>query len=327
MKQLSIYLADGTFDGDITMSSPNSKFVAIRVARENLESVRSDLEFSGVYMLLIGSDTVYVGQTGLDYICNRACSTHSGNIDASWHTLLAFCCEDRHISANELLFLENALCEYAHSNYPNCISTNPSKTTCNKRFRETQNHYLLGSRQILTCNRHISDIKFFISRFANTIFPSQSAAPVAALEPAVEECSPPPADEVIDIDANVAAPAVEEHFEHKLFYFSNSSRGVQGCAEIVIHLGAACSKRKTILKKGAVLAPTISDARSFATSAAKIKETRDKLRSSGKLIGQILQSDESFDSPNEALLVLTGVSLSAPENWKTADGTKLKDLL
>ena len=59
MKQLSIYLADGTFDGDITMSSPNSKFVAIRVARENLVSVRSDLEFSGVYMLLIGSDTVY----------------------------------------------------------------------------------------------------------------------------------------------------------------------------------------------------------------------------------------------------------------------------
>lgn len=322
MKQLSIYLADGTFDGDITMSSPNSKFVAIRVARENLESVRSDLEFSGVYMLLIGSDTVYVGQTGLDYICNRACSTHSGNIDASWHTLLAFCCEDRHISANELLFLENVLCEYAHSNYPNCISTNPSKTTCNKRFRETQNHYLLGSRQILTCNRHISDIKFFISRFANTIFPSQSAVPVATLEPAVEEISLPSNDEPIDIDANVAASAVETHFERELFYFSNPSRGVQGCAEIIIHCGHT-KKRQAILKKGAKLSPDILTFR----EARAVRQKRNRLISEGKIVDGILQVDLPFPSQSAAGSFLNGTSFDGNKNWKTSSGIPLKTLL
>ena len=37
MNRLSIYLADGTFDGPITMTSPASSFTAIRVRRDDMD--------------------------------------------------------------------------------------------------------------------------------------------------------------------------------------------------------------------------------------------------------------------------------------------------
>ena len=78
---------------------------------EELELYENSLSLPGVYMLLIGNDTVYVGQSGLDAIGNRIVNTHSGTIDSSWHTVIGFCCVDKTIGNNELLFLENALCE------------------------------------------------------------------------------------------------------------------------------------------------------------------------------------------------------------------------
>ena len=42
------------------------------------------------YLLLVGSDAVYVGQTGLDTIQKRIQNTHSGDIDSLWHTCLLY---------------------------------------------------------------------------------------------------------------------------------------------------------------------------------------------------------------------------------------------
>lgn len=68
MRGLRIYLADGTYNGTVTMSSDSSKISAIRVTRENMSNYENELDGAGVYMLLVGSNAVYVGQTGLDTI-------------------------------------------------------------------------------------------------------------------------------------------------------------------------------------------------------------------------------------------------------------------
>ena len=90
MRGLRIYLADGTYTGTVTMSSDSSKISAIRVTRENISNYENELGGPGVYLLLVGSNVIYVGQTGLDTIQKRIQNTHSGNIDSLWHTVSVF---------------------------------------------------------------------------------------------------------------------------------------------------------------------------------------------------------------------------------------------
>ena len=43
MRGLRIYLADGTYNGTVTMSSDSSKISAIRVTRENISNYENEL--------------------------------------------------------------------------------------------------------------------------------------------------------------------------------------------------------------------------------------------------------------------------------------------
>lgn len=169
MRSLKIYLADGTYNGTVTMSSDSSKISAIRVAREKIRDYDNELGGPGVYLLLVGSDAVYVGQTGLDTIQKRIQNTHSGDIDLLWHTVLGFKFADFTISSNELLFIENAMCEYAHEHFNRCLTTSPQKKNCTKAFRKR--HYHLSGVQIHTCENYMEDIKAYISMFPAGIFP------------------------------------------------------------------------------------------------------------------------------------------------------------
>lgn len=81
-----LFSRDGTYDGTVTMSSDSSKISAIRVAKENIQDYKNELNGPGIYLLLVGSDAVYVGQTGLDTIQRRLLNTYSGNIDSLWCT-------------------------------------------------------------------------------------------------------------------------------------------------------------------------------------------------------------------------------------------------
>lgn len=170
MRGLKIYLADGTYQGTVTMSSDSSKISAIRVAKENIQDYENELDGPGIYLLLVGSDAVYVGQTGLDTIQRRIMNTHSGDIDASWHTVLGFKFTDLTISSNELQFIENAMCEYAHTHFSRCLTTSPKKANCTKAFRKR--HYHLTGVQIHTCENYIQDIEFYINIFPDGIFNS-----------------------------------------------------------------------------------------------------------------------------------------------------------
>ena len=245
MNRLSIYLADGTFDGPITMSSPASSFTAIRVRRADMNQYVEDLNKPGIYLLLIGNDTVYVGQSGLDTIGNRAVNTHSGTIDSSWHTLVAFACKETTISSNELLYIENAMCEYAHAHYSHCATTSPARANCNAAYRNS--HYHLGSSSIHTCNAYIKDIEFYIKHFGSSVF--------------------------IQSDIPHDTPAADE--DHlALFYCKNTARDADGKAMILIHQGHT-KKRKAVLKAGSKVSIDVLTA---FEGSDRIKALRENIR-------------------------------------------------
>ena len=90
MNGLNLYLADGTLGGPVIMTSATSFFNAVRVKRADIPNYTNDLNYLGVYILLIGTDTVYVGQSGLSTIGKRIFNPHSGSIDSQWHTVVGF---------------------------------------------------------------------------------------------------------------------------------------------------------------------------------------------------------------------------------------------
>ncbi len=294
MNRLSIYLADGTFDGPITMSSPASSFTAIRVKRDDMDQYVEDLNKPGIYLLLIGNDTVYVGQSGLDTIGKRALNTHSGSIDSTWHTLVAFACKETTISSNELLFIENALCEYAHAHYPKCATTTPTKANCNAVYRNS--HYHLGSSSIHTCNAYIKDILFYINHFGKSMF--------------------------VLPDTPVEQPVDDEH--HALFYFKNHARDTDGKAIILINQGHT-SKRKTVLKAGSRISTNVLSA---FEGSDRVKAQRQQFEQEGKIVNRTLQVDIPFDSQSGAGQFLNGGSFDGNSSWKrVSDDIKLKNLL
>ena len=297
MKSVSIFLADTDIDGAVLINSPSSHFTAARIPKEELELYENSLSLPGVYMLLIGNDTVYVGQSGLDAIGNRIVNTHSGTIDSSWHTVIGFCCVDKTIGNNELLFLENALCEYVHNNFPHCATTTPAKKNCNSKYRNS--HYNLGAGAILNCNQYFHDIISYLKMIPHT-FPGQ---PVA--EKQKTDVEPP-----------------EEH-ETAMFYASNPARDADGQAEIIIHTGNK-EKRKAILKSGSRVSVAVSD--KFKTSKSIIAK-RAQLEKEGKLVNRILKVDLPFPSQSSAGEFLYGTSCNGNTAWKSVDGKPLADYL
>ena len=289
MRGLNIYMADGTMSGSIIMSSPTSIFNAVRVKKMDVPQYTNDLNYPGVYMLLIGNDTVYVGQSGLNTIGKRIFNTHSGNIDNSWHTVVGFGCKNQNISGNELLFIENALCEFAHATYAHCVTTTPSKNNCNATYRNQ--HYLLSSSQIHTCNSYFQDIKHYISSFGGSIF------------------GPGTGNQIIG--------------QKDTFYFKSPTRDSDGKAEILIHTGNTGS-RTAVLKAGSRVSIDVSP--NFG-GANKVIQERANLTAQGKLIARVLQTDITFSSQSAAGSFLNGTSFDGNSNWKTANGVPLKNLL
>lgn len=175
MNGVNIYLEDGTFNGTVTLRSASSKITAIRVAKEKIHDYPTELNGVGVYLLLIGNDSVYVGQTGLDTLEKRITNTHSGDIDSQWDTAMAFKF-DLSTNTNELLFIENAMCEYVYSHFPKCLTTTPQKGNCNAKYRNV--HYHLSIFDIKTCENALKDIEHYIELFPNSIFPDMDSDPV-----------------------------------------------------------------------------------------------------------------------------------------------------
>lgn len=170
MYNLNINLFDGTYKGPVIMSSSQSKVIAVRVSKEKISEVSSTLDGPGVYFLLVGTDDVYVGQSN-DSVGKRILNTHTGTIDASWHTVVGFIFSGG-VSTDELLYMENAMCEYIYKQYGKCLTSNPAKSKCNANYRN--NHYSLTIWLKNACKQYVADMEFYLTHF-QPMFPDGTA--------------------------------------------------------------------------------------------------------------------------------------------------------
>ena len=64
---------------------------------------------------------------------------------------------------------------------------------------------------------------------------------------------------------------------------------------------------------------------SFQTNVVSLFNLRNKLESESIIVDYILQKDYEFTSPSAASAIVLGRPSNGNEDWKTSDGTKLKD--
>lgn len=228
MKSVNLYFAENDIEGALSISSNLSKIMLTRLEKAKVAFDQDGLNGSGIYFLLIGTNKIYVGETGLDTLKKRILNKHTGDIDKLWHTVVGFKILDNMISKNELLYLENALCEYVHSHAEyECLTTNPSKTVCNVAYRDK--HYKLSMAQIDICKTYLKDILFYLTMFPGPLFPK-------LINP-----------------------------KGLLFQYENKKRDVHGTAEISIHVKPG-EQRIVKVKAGSKLSVDVSP--HFSASAS-----------------------------------------------------------
>lgn len=228
MKSVNLYFAENDIEGALSISSNLSKIMLTRLEKAKVAFDQDGLNGSGIYFLLIGTNKIYVGETGLDTLKKRILNKHTGDIDKLWHTVVGFKILDNMISKNELLYLENALCEYVHNHAEyECLTTNPSKTVCNVAYRDK--HYKLSMAQIDICKTYLKDILFYLTMFPGPLFP---------------ELKNP---------------------HGLLFQYENKKRDVHGTAEISIHVKPG-EQRIIKVKAGSKLSVDVSP--HFSASAS-----------------------------------------------------------
>ena len=228
MKSVNLYFAENDIEGALSISSNLSKIMLTRLEKAKVAFDQDGLNGSGIYFLLIGTNKIYVGETGPDTLKKRILNKHTGDIDKLWHTVVGFKILDNMISKNELLYLENALCEYVHNHAEyECLTTNPSKTVCNVAYRDK--HYKLSMAQIDICKTYLKDILFYLTLFPGPLFPK-------LINP-----------------------------KGLLFQYENKKRDVHGTAEISIHVKPG-EQRIIKVKAGSKLSVDVSP--HFSASAS-----------------------------------------------------------
>lgn len=308
MSSLEVYLEDGTFNGALRIKGVSRKFVAVRVKRSQRVLFERELNSPGIYILKLGREKIYVGQTNKS-VYNRSMESHTDAIQNEWDDIFSFSDQSKTISTDELLYIENAICEYAHEKLGHCITSTPSRENCNERYRKDTYH--LDSIKIQECKQYIEEIKEyieFVKKYGKTVFPEQD-------------------ESLISTDHETFVPEITlqpQNEERELFYFRNKRRDAEGRAEILIHCGHE-SNRKAILKAGSRVSV---DVRPRFKGAQKVMEKRRMLEIDGKLVDRVLQEDLFFNSQSGAGEFLNGTSFDGNGNWKTVQGNiPLKKLL
>lgn len=294
MENLSIYSSDSSFNGIVVMNGANSKINLVRVAKDRVSEFSTSMNKPGIYLLLIGTNCIYVGQTGLSTIDKRIMSTHSGSIDSDWHTVLSFACINPTISTNQLLYMENAMCEYVYKNYPYCATTSPAKAYCNARYRKE--HYGLSIGQTVECDQCLADMQEYIRLFPKGIFPEGS----------------PDTPEKYTSGGGTSVPGPMESAIGVPLFAKQRSADAEGYLT---------SDGKFILKKGSFITPK------EPTSTCP-QSTRNRLLvEAGNLVGNKVLNDLVFSSPSAAACFVAKASMNGNDVWRSANGTKLIDLI
>lgn len=315
MDKLGIFLSDGNWDGPVTMDSPSSMFKVIRVKKVDLNIYQADLGLPGVYFLLIGKDSVYVGQTS-DSIYKRILSTHTGDIAKLWHTVVAFPFKHKNISNNVLLYIENAMCEFIHQNYPHCLTTTPAKSNCTLKYRNK--NYSLNGNDILTCLQYIDDIKYYISFFKNESLFSGTAI----VTPTPNTTQLPEAFTESEDQSTVDTPPTDDQKD------TSSAKGLQLfiiSKKKEIHAeGILLDGNRILVKAGSTIAK--ESHLSNQQNQAGYEAHRRKLIHDKIINDSVFMQDYVFASPSCAAAVIRGTASSGNFIWKTADGKRLGEV-
>ncbi|MBR3016023.1 MAG: DUF4357 domain-containing protein [Clostridia bacterium] len=326
MTDLHMEMPTANFDGPVTMNS-SSHFYMVRAQRSDVPLYSDELDKPGVYLLLVGTSSVYVGESSLDTVKQRIFNTHTGTIDTSWHTVLGFM-SNKQLSTNELRFLENAMCEYVRERY-DCLTSSPSPSACNAKYR--REHYGLGSGQIRACYNYLDDMKHYIELLQNNVFyglppftGDEQPAPAQSTSSPAEEQLPPAEEQLTPVtEGSEAVDDQPEKTEQQwgVFHHRNAARDSEGQARILIHCGHQ-DRRKAVLLAGSRVSTVV------ATGYEKIAELRQTLEAQGKLMDRVLQEDLVFTSQTAAAQFLDGQSINGNKAWRTVDGgVLLKELL
>lgn len=327
MENVTIELADGTFEGNVYISS-TSKFSAWRVPRSSFNEHSELLNKNGLYIFLMDQKEMYVGETRNLYQRNRSTSSHRENLDLRWETLIVFPCSAS-LSDNQLEFIENALCEYLYPfarNGQTCLTNKkPKQENCNKEYRNS--NYELSPVQIRTCNQYVEDILHYISLLRDPHF--KTCAVTASMRYSVTEnpCStrkekhcvktPAPVETIESTPQTVEPEEIEWHE----FYYPASNRNRSRVHGKVLIQFTNGKHGKAILKKNAVVSD--HEAKDCGDPAQRARACAIQ---KGKLVDWILQEDIELDNANIAIRFLTGNSASAPGCWiSNENGKKLKD--
>lgn len=279
MTGLSLYAADGNYDGPLMLSAMNSSIKVVRVSKAKISDYESVLNKPGVYFLLIDEGTIYVGQSGLDSVFRRSKNVHTGNIDSSWHTLVGFTFDEPAMSSNMLLFLENGMCEYVHKNFPCCATSQPAKDKCTKQYRNK--HYNLDIQGIHKCEKFLGEMKAYIDCFPKGLFPKDKSY-------------------LINEQKNEEHQETEPAGEH-LFYIK------KGEADATGRWG---DEGMVVLKNSEIRHEETAKCSDF------IKKKRKELMEAGIIQNYKFTRDYTFKSPSGAAIVILGCSSDGWNEWK-----------
>lgn len=288
MQGLRIYLADGNYDGPVIVSSDSSKISAIRVAKENMDTYEKELSGLGIYLLLFEEDSVYVGQTGLSLLKRQLVRKHSKKIDKKWHTVFTFKIATD-VSEDELLFIRNAIAEYAYHNFKKCLAGSLTKQKCNSEYR--CGHYNLNDSQIEICNQYVRDIEFYLNFIPKTIFPSKFNALKS---------------NKVESDGRVT----------KLFRCVDGKRKASAQARITFYPGKD-KDITTVVRAGSTIRRF--QGMGIGEIEKKVAQEREKYIQAGKIDGSILQEDITFSAPSFAASFILGKASTGLDNWKSMD--------
>ena len=288
MQGLRIYLADGNYDGPVIVSSDSSKISAIRVAKENMDAYEKELNGLGIYLLLFEEDSVYVDQTGLSLLKRQLVRKHSKKIDEKWHTVFAFKIA-ADVSEDELLFIKNAIAEYAYHNFKKCLAGSLTKQKCNSEYR--CGHYNLNDSQIEICNQYVRDIEFYLNFIPKTIFPSK-------------------------FNSLKSNKAESDGRVTKLFRCVDGKRKAPAQARITFYPGKD-KDITTVVRAGSTIRRF--QGMGVGKIEKKVAQEREKYIQAGKIDGSILQEDITFSTPSFAASFILGKASTGLDNWKSMD--------
>ena len=301
-KAIELFLVNGTADSLITAELSNWNGKAIKIPRTEVAACnREDIKGVGVYFLICqeddGTDSVYIGEAEnvLDRLAQHLRDYQSGKEKYYWNTAVIFVGRD--LNKALIRYLENRFVEIAKD--------------CGRYAVLTKNTYkntVLKEAQIATMEEFIDNVKILINTLGYKVL-----VPV-----------PKASDDTVYLYCKSASASA------KGFVSAGGFTVLEG-STISDHTVPSSASAKGFVSAGGftVLEGSIVSDHTVPSLETKGKtyfKLRNNLIKDGVIVDRAFTRDYEFNAPSAASAVILGHTSNGNVDWKTADGTKLKDL-